>query len=835
VVDFKKLKAKKEKPKQIDPIEIFRRMPKPEGINDLYNSQSEILQKWFGSRNDKDTIIKLHTGGGKTLVGLLIAKSTQNETGEPVLYLAPTRQLVQQTLEKAKELGIPAVSYQPGESLNTDFVNGNAIMIGTYKSLFNGRSKFGLRGSSNPQKVGAIVLDDAHAAFSVLRDTFSLEVKYEESGDGYSNLIDLFRKAFKEVDKLGTLEDVVEGSDNSILEVPYWAWHEQIDAVRELLKTESDKYGLVWPLIRDRLHLCHALISKNSFTITPILPLVNEFPTFYDAPRKIYMSATIADDSEIIRTFDANPESVKKPLFSRSLAGVSERMILIPGLMSFDFNDDSIGRIVKWTANTKKVGSIILVPSDKDANSWSEIAAVAKGSTQVEDLVAQLQEESFKGPAVFSNRYDGIDLPGDACRVLVMGGLPIGNSNYEMFRASALYGGTTLTRMLAQRIEQGMGRGARGAGDHCAILLVGKDISSWVSKDANFRNLTSATRAQLDMGIEISKEVKDLRDFATTIQKSIAREEDWTEYHAESLAELTAEEEIDNLYIELAKVERKALNLWNDGYHSNSITKIEKFLSQYKSDLDSQTYGWFQQLAARVSDNWGNEEKSIDLQKQAFSSNRNLMKPKVSLPYVPMTIPQPQAKAIISKMKDYRFRQGYVQYFEEVVSNLHSDASSNKFEQGLHDLAIILGLNAERHDIDGKGPDVLWLLPNRTGFVIEAKSRKKEKNSLTKSEHGQLLIAAEWFKKEYPDYGCVRVSVHPQNQATEAAVAGASHALTYEKLMALVSDTRSLLTSLSSSQLNPEMLEYECNRLLERSNLRADCISQNYLILFESH
>lgn len=102
-----------------------------------------------------------------------------------------------------------------------------------------------------------------------------------------------------------------------MLEVPYWAWHEQLDAVREQLKSDAEEYALVWPLLRDQLHLCHALISRDAFTITSILPLVNAFPTFAEAPRRIYMSATIADDSEIIRTFDASPESVEKALTSR--------------------------------------------------------------------------------------------------------------------------------------------------------------------------------------------------------------------------------------------------------------------------------------------------------------------------------------------------------------------------------------------------------------------------------------------------------------------------------------------------------------------------------------
>lgn len=833
MVDFKKLKSQKSKPKSINPTEIFRRLPKPEGINDLYASQTEILQKWFDRRNERDIVLKLHTGGGKTLVGLLIAQSTQNETGEPVLYLAPTRQLVQQTLEKAEKLGVSAVPYKTGQPLDDDFVNGKAIMVATYKALFNGKSKFGIRGEANPLKLAAVILDDAHAAFSVVRDSFTLEIKTENNYSRYTELADLFRKSFKDIDKLGTLEDIMSGSDYSILEVPYWSWHEQLDAIREQLKSDSDKYALVWPLLRDQLHLCHALISKYAFTITPILPMVNAIPSFFEAPRKIYMSATIADDSEIIRTFDANPDSVKHALQSRSLAGVSERMILIPDLMPFEFKQELSKRIIDWAANKKKIGTVVLVPSDKAAEVWVNVATIAKGSKEVESLVTQLQDERIRGPVVFSNRYDGIDLPGDSCRILLMNGLPSGTSNYELFRASALYGGTTITRMLAQRIEQGIGRGARGAGDHCVILLVGSDISAWVAKDANFRFLTSATRAQLDMGIEISKEIETPKDLVQSIQRSIDRDKDWTEYHAETLAELVDEEASNDIHFIQATVERKVVNLWHDGYHEQAIAKLEQVVNKSEQTNDNQMVGWFQQLAARIADRWGNKERALDLQRQAFANNRNLIRPKIVPPYRPLSIPGSQARAIAKKIGGYRLRQGYLQSFEEVVSNLHQDATANRFEQALCDLATMIGLSSERHDVDGEGPDVLWLLPERVGLVIEAKSRKKEKNALTKEQHGQLLVAAEWFAKEYPGYDCVRVCVHPKNQATRSAVAGASHALTFEKLMSLVSDARLLLSSLCESQLDVESLEMECNRQLESSNLRSDRIVNNYLLPFD--
>ena len=53
--------------------------------------------------------------------------------------------------------------------------------------------------------------------------------------------------------------------------------------------------------------------------------------------------------------------------------------------------------------------------------------------------------------------------------------------------------------------------------------------------------------------------------------------------------------------------------------------------------------------------------------------------------------------------------------------------------------------------------------------------------------------------------------MHPQNQATKAAVAGASFALTYEKLNALISDARTILSHLCKSKLQDEDLIVECD------------------------
>ncbi|EMI20480.1 dead/deah box helicase domain-containing protein [Rhodopirellula maiorica SM1] len=707
-------------------------------------------------------------------------------------------------------------------------MNGSALMVGTYNALFNGRSKFKLRGGGTPQEVEAVILDDAHVAFSVIRDAFTLSVSREKNREIYDSLTTLFRSSFSETDRIGTFDDVVAGDDYAVLDVPYWAWNQRIQDVREILRPQSESFAFQWPLLRDKLHLCHALIGCDHFTISPIVPLVDMFPTFTDAKRRIYMSATISNDSDIIRTFDADPSSISNPIKSQSLAGVSERMVLIPDLMPFRIETrDVIAELAKWTVE-QNYGVTILTQSDNAAEEWREVATFAKGSAEVESTVESLQKGEIIGPVVFANRYDGMDLPGNSCRLLILSGLPKGTSDYELYRAAALHGGTTIMRMLAQRIEQGIGRGARGSGDHCVVILHGADIAGWIAKDANFRLLTDSTRAQMEMGIEISRAVSDLSDMRETIERSYTRDTDWTEYHAETLAERLDEASAIAHDFTGVTAERKAMNLWQDGHHQKAISTLEKVLNELDSKDRSES-GWLSQLAARISDNWGNRERSESLQQRAYASNRNLLRPKVCPPYQPLVTPGEQATNVVNQFEGYHLRRGFLKSFDDTVAFLHEGASATQFEKALADLGTMIGLVTERHDDHGVGPDVLWLFPDKKAWVIEAKSRKKDTNALKKGHHGQLLVASQWFAANYPGHSFQRVVMHPRSLATEAASADETFALTYAKLINLISDARALVTKLCESQLAPSELLHECSRLLSESPVSASALSDNYL------
>lgn len=656
----------------------------------------------------------------------------------------------------------------------------------------------------------------------------------------YSYLTHLFRIDFDELDKMGAFDDIVTttsiGGRYSVLEVPYWSWQAKSAQVREYLRSNGahEKYPFVWPFLLDAFNYCHCLISRKAFVITPIYPLVDAIPTFTECKHRIFMSATIGDDSSIVRTFDANVDSIKKPITSKSLAGVSERMILIPELtkMRQAIIPKILHSLTKQIAEKQKKGTVILVPSNAAQKPWEDVATITNSTNEVTTYVRQLQGGISTGPFVFANRYDGIDLPGDACRLLIMSGLPYGANEYETYRAAVFMDASIINGEVMQRIEQGIGRGARGAGDYCVVILTGRDLAQKMSRRTNQQALTSSTLAQLKIGLAVSEDVDSSATFFKTIMSCLNRNKDWVAYHADALAQLTEEKQVDTSLLDLAAAERKAFELMRKGNFEKAINRLENFCESTPT-LDVKSKGWLLQFAACIAFRWGIQEEALRLQRQAYACNSNLIRPKVAPPYIPLLKPSPQAEAIVTKIDKYQPRRGYISEFEDVVSLLVPSASSNQFEQALADLGSMLGFRTQRPDNSYKiGPDVLWLLTDHLALVMEVKSRKLADNPLTKEEHGQLLDAEAWFKREYPDYTCERVSVHP-NAASRKVSAETSKVLTLSKLQELISEMRSLFEPLANSLVPHDNLVVQCEQLLAKSNLKPLKLINHFLVPFE--
>lgn len=88
MVDFTKKLASKKVSKVSDPIELYKGLDRASDKGPLRPSQDAILQEWNSTgRSQRDVIVKLHTGQGKTLVGLLMLQARLNEGKGPAVYL----------------------------------------------------------------------------------------------------------------------------------------------------------------------------------------------------------------------------------------------------------------------------------------------------------------------------------------------------------------------------------------------------------------------------------------------------------------------------------------------------------------------------------------------------------------------------------------------------------------------------------------------------------------------------------------------------------------------------------------------------------------------------
>jgi superfamily II DNA or RNA helicase len=154
-IDFGKLLSGDSVDTIIDPRKLFSALPKKSNkYSYLRDVQSDVLDSWFTRRNEQDLVIKMNTGGGKTVVGLLMLKACLNEKISPVVYIAPDHFLASQVINEANQLGISVTdSYS-----SVGFKRGESILVIPIHTLINGKSNFGVGSEGVRIRIGSLLI-----------------------------------------------------------------------------------------------------------------------------------------------------------------------------------------------------------------------------------------------------------------------------------------------------------------------------------------------------------------------------------------------------------------------------------------------------------------------------------------------------------------------------------------------------------------------------------------------------------------------------------------------------------------------------------------------------
>lgn len=191
MIDFNKMMKLTQAPVLTDPLKIYKNLDLTASVSELRPAQEEVLTKWYKDLYEqKDVILKLHTGEGKTLVGLLMLLSRLNKGLGPCVYVSPNKQLAEQASADAKKFGIPHLLVSEGE-LPSEFLESKKLMITHVHKVFNGLTHFGL--DNRAVKVGTFVLDDSHACIDAIRSSFTIQIRRVEP------LFDILLKMFETV------------------------------------------------------------------------------------------------------------------------------------------------------------------------------------------------------------------------------------------------------------------------------------------------------------------------------------------------------------------------------------------------------------------------------------------------------------------------------------------------------------------------------------------------------------------------------------------------------------------------------------------------------------
>jgi len=484
------------------PGELYRDLPRrPGAVPGLWAHQSEMLKTFTSKASSPDVALELPTGTGKTLTGLLVAEWTRRKRRSRVIYACPTQQLARQVTDAAYREGIDTALLVGRHSdwptgAHVAYEAAEAIAVTTYSSIFN----------SNPRLADAdlILFDDAHAGEQYVGEAYSVDINRWKSPAEYTAVLDTLAPALDGVflERLRDSQpDPGIGSDvRMVVPLRQSGLIAKLDGVLGSLRAP---HTYRYAMIRAGLASCLVYVAYSGILVRPYVPPTHQNGLLSGARQRVYLSATLGEGGELERAFGRpgilrlqQPDESTAPRYGRRFFVFPE---FVEGADTTDLNRAIVAAAGK---------ALILAPRTEAA--MSDASALAQpgwpvwGIDQVAESMAPFAKLPH-GVCGLAARYDGLDLPGDACRLVALDGVPDQDNLQERFLQSRARAGAALAARVRTCVIQGAGRCTRGPGDTAVVLVLGPDLSRYLTRPEIVAALDSELQAEIRFGRENSQ------------------------------------------------------------------------------------------------------------------------------------------------------------------------------------------------------------------------------------------------------------------------------------------------------------------------------------------
>lgn len=566
--DFSRVPKPRQKssdPDWSNPVSFFYKLQHPE-IKDLFPVQRDVLKNWFSEykigANDK--LVSLNTGGGKTLIGLLIAESIKRESQGKVIYACPNNFLGKQIIDEAIKYGIVTSSYlnltgeRPKWQEEALFLENNSVCITTYHALLNPKSVF------KDMEIKGVIFDDAHLSLDLLDDQFSLKTTNTQI---IKEIADLFKSSPTIKEKISSIN---ENDPLALVMIPPLEWHEHSEVVKNILSTKSEiANSLPWINLKEKFDRTFCFVSSSRLEIGFLYPDIKNNFISRNSIHRVYLSATMPNLDDITRMFGVTPSIIKV----ESPDYRPQRLFIFPMKAKINNPDSTIRE--NLSSISKK--NLVITPSKEMQSPYSSLECTIPLDSRDVSIKIDEFKQANNGTLVLANRYDGIDMPDEICHSLIVDGLPYPGTLKTRFFSEYFHNhqNSFLRSVVASKLVQAFGRTIRSSSDYSIILLLGEKLNKWIINKDNRKFFKSDLNDDLEIGFNVSETIENMESLKSLANEFLGQTDEWKGFFEERKNDinptdsLSDEEVAEN--IKIAQFERNINDLFILGKYSECL------------------------------------------------------------------------------------------------------------------------------------------------------------------------------------------------------------------------------------------------------------------------
>jgi hypothetical protein len=720
----------------------------------LRGPQQDALRDYVAVANSPDVAFELPTGSGKTLVGLLIAEWQRRRSAGRVAFLTLTNQLAAQVLDEAKRVGLSVADLRGKKEERSKaeegrFFSGSAIAVSTYSNLFNVAPVI--------RECECLVLDDAHGGGEYAASMWTMRLRRSEHEAIFDRCIAVLTSLMTDA-QVAAVFDANSYASTTIVDLGLAsaARDHLIEQLKALPHDSNARYG--WSYVRAHLAACHILVSRETLAIRPYIPPTSDHQPFATAKHRLYLSATLGDAEDLLRAYAI--EKLETVRAAKEQDG--RRYVFVPGLA---LNEAQTWESIKIIWHRLKPRRLVAIaPSFPSLNKLAPHLASALG-IKTKFLQAKDIEESltpFTGATdtvlALANRYDGLDLPDDDCRLLILSESPRATNELETNLSSNWKLGPALRWREATRLVQGMGRCTRNATDFAVILLVGESMINAATNQSLLRLLPPSLQKEIQWG---AAQVKDLNlDAASFAEMVLGLIEDQG-YRQEADQAITEVGELRPAKVEAPITTASKEVAHGKAFWSGDYSRAHELAVHIADQLAGPEWAgyraWWLYLASLAARHGESEKAELDALRRAKGTGINSgwldhllrvrSKSDQNQPGAKDELAPVVAERIWSLLEESGWAgKRFGEFCNKMLDQLTDVKNHKSFHEGLQSLGRSVGAQASRPTEQGD-PDVIWRLADRVWVCFEAKSEKlKDGSGLSKKDVLEAKGHVNWVR-----------------------------------------------------------------------------------------